>query len=175
MFTNILYSLIGFHSGEVVPQIKQILEEMNKMSISLASLVKKERSVKEVLYDKDWNVYFKLAYLSRQELQSMIGRNTKITFDPKTHSKEEKLDAEALSKEIAKTCVMGWTGVTFEWLAKVMNLDLSAIENVKDTLEFNQENLQELLTNTYGIEGWIFDTVKDAANFSEKKDEEAKN
>lgn len=145
------------------------------MGISLSSLVKKDRAVKEVMYDKDWKVFFKLAYLSRTDLQAMIGRNTKMDFDPKTHEKIEKLNAEALSKEIADTCILGWKGVTYKWLATVMAIDLSSIKNVDEELEFTRENLNDLLKNTYGIESWIFDTVKDAANFSEKKEAETKN
>jgi hypothetical protein len=144
------------------------------MSNTLASLVKKDRAVKTVLYDKDWKISFKVAYLSRTELQSMIGRNTKIDFDPKTHEKVEKLNAESLSKEIADTCVLGWEGVSHKWLATVMPIDIpEGKEN--EELEFSKENLETLLKNTYGIESWIFDTVKDAANFSAKKDAEVKN
>lgn len=145
------------------------------MGINIGSLVKKERSVKPVLYDKDWNVSFKLAYLSRTELQAMIGRNTKIDFDSRTHEKTEKLNAEKLSQEIADTCILGWSGVTYKWLATVMDIDLSTIKDINAEVEFTRENLNDLLKNTYGIESWVFDTVKDAANFSEKKDAEQKN
>jgi hypothetical protein len=167
----VLYSIIGIHSSEWFPVFKLIAgDEVMKLS----ELVKKERTVKPVLYDKDWKVSFKVAYLSRTELQSMIGRNTKIDFDPKTHEKVEKLNAEALSKEIADTCVLGWEGVTYKWLANVMPIDIPDSKDGEE-LEFSKENLETLLKNTYGIESWIFDTVKDAANFSEKKEAEAKN
>lgn len=145
------------------------------MGTSLSSLVKKERPVKFVQYDKNWNVEFKLAYLSRTELQAMIGRNTKIDFDPRTHEKVEKLNAEALSKEISDTCFVGWKGVTPKWVNSVMPLDLESVPNVDEELEFTKENVDTLLKGTYGIESWIFDTIKDAANFSEKKEAEVKN
>jgi hypothetical protein len=143
--------------------------------MNLSDLVTKSAVVKNVVYDKDFGVSFDLAFLGRSQLQQMLGRNTKISFDARTHSKEEKLDSDALSAEIANTCVKGWHGVTYKWLSTLFVLDLTKIENVDEELPFSTENLQYLMKNAYGLDSWLLDTVRDAANFNEKKEAERKN
>ncbi len=158
---------------DVIPHINQIIKECSNMNLS--DLVAKNGVVKNVVYDKDYNVSFDVMFLGRSQLQQMLGRNTKISFDARTHSKEEKLDSDALSNEIASTCVKGWHGVTYKWLSTIFPLDTAKIENMEAELPFTNENLQFLMKNAYGLDSWLLDTVRDAANFNEKKEAERKN
>lgn len=135
-----------------------------------------EKKPVPVTYDKDWGVSFDMLFLSKPELQKLVGRHTKTTFNPKTHVREEELDAIAMRREICEKCVKGWTGVTYKWLSSIMTIDVAKIENIDAVLPFNQENLATLLEEAYGLDTWILDTVRDAANFQEKKkDAEVKN
>lgn len=145
------------------------------MGLKLSDLIVKNKEAKNIDYDKDWKVGFKICFLSKPELQSLIGRFTKIEFNPKTHLKEENVDSEKLTDEIINKCVAGWYGVTYKWLGTQTPLDFTKIEKPEEELEFNKDNLNTLIKESYGIDSWIIDTVKNAANFNEKKEDEIKN
>lgn len=173
MFSMLLYHINCPSIFDVIPQINQIIKELSYMNLS--ELVSKGSVVKNVVYDKDYNVSFDLAFLGRSQLSQMLGRNTKIAFDARTHAKEEKLDSDALSTEIANTCVKGWHGVTYKWLSTLFVLNLPEGTNMDEELPFSTDNLQYLMKNAYGLDSWLLDTVRDAANFNEKKEAERKN
>lgn len=173
MFSIAWYLLECPSIFDVIPQLTNFIKEISSMNLS--DVVVKNSVVKNVVYDKDYNVSFDVAFLSRSQLQQMLGRNTKIAFDARTHNKEEKLDSDALSTEIANTCVKGWKGVTFKWLSTILVLDLTKVEDENAELPFTTENLQYLMKNAYGLDSWLLDTVRDAANFNEKKEAERKN
>jgi hypothetical protein len=146
------------------------------MAFSLNSLISKEKKVKSIVYDKDWGVSFDIAFLNKVEFQNLIGKHTKITFDPKTHQSNDKLDTESLNDEIIKTCIKGWKGVTFEWLSQQIVLDTDQIEDMKAELAYSEDNAIALLKNAYGIDNWLIDTIRNAANFNDKaKEAEVKN
>lgn len=161
---------------ELIPEIKTSFQEYIRMGIDLNSLivVQKEKVTKDVVYDKDWNIKFKLVFLSKPELQALIGKHTKVDWN-KQHQKEETLNAEKLTEEILDTCVKGWSGLTYEWLQQHIPLDMSKIDNPKAEIEFSRENLNTIVKNAFGIDSWILESVKNAANFSEKFQEQVKN
>jgi hypothetical protein len=146
------------------------------MNIDLSQIVvKDQKKATNVIYDKDWKVSFDLMYLSKTELQALIGKHTKIDFNKKTHQKEEVINTETLNEEIAETCIKGWHGVNLKWLSTVLVLDTSKAGNLEEDVDFNKKNLMIVVKNVYGFDNWLIDTIKDASNFSEKKAEEAKN
>lgn len=144
--------------------------------IDLSQMVKTDtKKPVNIVYDKNWKVSFDLVYLSKTDLQALIGKHTKIDFNKKSHIKEEIINTEALNEEIAETSVKGWHGVTPEWLATLILLDLSKFENPKAEVDFTKANLMVLLKQAYGWDNWLIDTIKEASNFNEKKEAEAKN
>lgn len=146
--------------------------------MELKSLVQKAKAVRkinDVVYDKDWNVGFKLQFLPKADLQRMIGKHTEIDFDSRSHTREEKINNKNLTREILDTCVVGWFGVTPKWLATQVPLDLSDVEDPNAEVPFSQENLLTIIDESYNLEGWIFENVKDAGKFSKKIEAEVKN
>lgn len=142
--------------------------------MNLKELVVKE-VIKDVVYDKDYNVVVKLKYIPRSEVQNIMNRNTKIEFNKKTHKSEEVLDGEKLTKDMARTVVKGWTGITYKYLSTVVVLDMSKITDPEAEVEFSDDNLMFLIEQSYDFGSWLIDTVRDASNFSEKKEAEIKN
>jgi len=172
MFSMLWYLMDCPSIFDVIPQITNLIRELYSMDIS--KLAVKTPKLTTVMYDKDFGVSFDLNFLSRPELQQLIGQNTKITFDPKSHSKEEKLDSEALSVAISNRCVKGWKGVNLKWLKTQIPLEPST-DDENAEIPFTQENLAFLMKNAYGLDSWILDNVREAANFNEKKEAELKN
>lgn len=143
--------------------------------MNLNDLVVKTDVINEVMYDKDYNVVVKLKYLPRAEVQAIMARNTKVVFNKKSHKQDSELDGESLTKELAKMVVKGWKGVTYKYLSTIVVIDAKKIKNMDEEIEFNEDNLMFLVNNSYDFGSWLIDTVRDASNFSEKKEAELKN
>lgn len=132
------------------------------------------RKPKNVVYDKDWGVSFDIIFLSKSEMQKLMSKNTKLVFNPRTHTKEEEIDGEGMRAEIVRNCVKGWKGVTYKWLSSIIVFDTTQVK-LEDEVEFNEDNRDILFKEAYGLDSWLLDTVRNAANFNEKKDAEIKN
>ena len=174
MLSLMWYYFLGLFSWEVVPHFNTILKEYFKIMIKLSDYVVKSREPKEIVYDKDWNIKFKLIFISRPELQVMVGKFTKIDFNRVSHAKEEMVESEKLTDAIMDKCVVGWSGINFKWLSTQMLIPSEQIESTEE-IPFSQDNLKDLIKESYHIGEWIVDNVKNAANFNEKKAEEIKN
>ncbi|PKP53819.1 MAG: hypothetical protein CVT92_02485 [Bacteroidetes bacterium HGW-Bacteroidetes-1] len=127
-----------------------------------------KNNVAPVTYDDTFKVSFDLMFLPKRELQKITASNTKMKANPKTHVMEEQMDSEAVRKEICQMCVKGWKNVTYKWLANHINVDLTKV-NPDEELPFSQDNLTDLMEMMYGLDGWIFDSVKNAANFKDEQ------
>lgn len=131
--------------------------------------------VKPVVYDKDYNVVVDFKYIPRSEVQAIMNRNTKIEFNKKTHKPEEVMDGEKLAKDMARTVIKGWKGMTYKFFSTIAAIDLSMVDNPDAEIEFNEEHLMLLIDNSYDFSTWILDTVRDAETFSKLKEVETKN
>ena len=134
----------------------------------LKNMMVVEKKPVPVLYDADFKVSFDLLFLSKSELQTLLSKHTKTEFNPRTHQPTEKVKGDDLTNEVIETCVKGWSGVTYEWLAKMLNLDISKVVKT-DLVPFSMEDMKHLVKETYALDSWILDTVRDAANFSVKE------
>ena len=142
--------------------------------MGLKDIIKKNR-VSEVPFDEKFGVLFQLEFLHKSELQKITALYTKKTVNPHTRQMEDDLDFEKMKKVIFERCVKGWKGMTYRWLATKIPIDMSSV-NPDDEYQFSQENLAELVEVMYGLDSWIFDAVKDAANFQDEMEKaEVKN
>lgn len=134
----------------------------------------KAKEIKSVLvtYDADYNVKFALNYIDKSEMTRLNGQFTRLKFNPKTHNKDEELDTEGLTKRICELGVAGWSGVTPRWLSTLIPIDMSSVADMDEEIPFSQENLQELFKSVFGLEGWIFENVRNGESFN-KSDKEA--
>jgi len=144
--------------------------------MELKNLVLNEVPAKKVLYDEDYEIYFDIKFLSKTKLSKMTARHTSIKIDRKTHQPKEDLDTDSLRKEMCETCVKGWYGVTYKWLSTIMPLDKDQIENMDEEVEFSHSALETVIENSYNLDGWIFETVRDCAKLANSQvEEEIKN
>lgn len=146
--------------------------------MNIKDLKAKEVNSAHVVYDEDYNVKFILRFIEKPEMTRLNGQFTRMKFNPKTHAREEELDIEGLRKRICELGVAGWSGITPRWLATVMPIDLDAIENMDAEIDFTLENLEQLCENVYGLDGWIFENVRNGENFNKNlahKEEQIKN
>jgi len=158
--------------------IQQIyFKEILKMQIDLEKIIMKQETIKakEITYDKDWKVAFMLVFISKPEFQSLVSKHSHYNWNPKNHQREDSLDTDSLHEELIKKCVLGWKGVTYEWLRTQTLLDLTGVTNLKEEIDFSEKNLKMLFKICYGLDNWLIETIKNASNFNEKQDVEIKN
>lgn len=134
--------------------------------MSLKDILKKNR-VSKVAFDEKFGVFFMLEFLHKSELQKITALYTRKAVNPHTRQMEDELDFEKMKKVIFERCVKGWEGMTYRWLATRIPIDLKSVEPDSE-FPFSQESLSELVESMYGLDGWIFDSVKDAANFQDE-------
>ncbi len=141
----------------------------------------KAKSVSSALvtYDEDFGVKFNLNYIDKAEMTRLNGQFTKSKFNPKTHNRDEDLDIEGLRKRICEIGVCGWVGVTPRWLATIIPIDTDAIgDKMDEEISFSLEELEDLTKAAFGIDGWIFENVRNGENFNKDqkhKDAQVKN
>jgi hypothetical protein len=146
--------------------------------MNIKDLKAKEVKSAMVTYDEDFKVKFNLNYIEKSEMTRLNGQFTRTKFNPKSHSKEEELDIEGLRKRICEIGVSGWAGVTPRWLSTVMPIDADGIGNMDEEIAFSQENLTDLCDAIYGLDGWIFENVRNGEHFNKNqahKDDQVKN
>ena len=137
------------------------------MLLNLSDIVSKNPNSSFVTYDESRNVSFELKFIDKKELNRLNQQFTKMQFNPKTQQREEQLDVDALRKEICRLGVIGWKGITLRWLIDQVPIDPAAIEgkDLDEEIDFSQDNLNFLCDKLYGIDNWIFDSVRNAENF----------
>ena len=119
-----------------------------------------------VMYDEDHKVGFILKFIDKSEMTRLNGQFTRSKFNPKSHQKEEELDIEGLRKRIGELGVAGWQGITPRWLSTIIPIDTSKIEDMDEEIPFSLEELEDLLSSAYGLDGWIFENVRNGENFN---------
>lgn len=152
------------------------------LDLNLNDLAVDNELTADVEYDADNKVSFTLKYIDKDDLTRLQGKCTaKDKFNSKTHQREDIVDYEKLKKEVCKLGVLGWKGVTLNWIQSINpRIDLSKYseEDLNKEIKFSQDNLMFVCNSGYsGIDLWIFDNVRDAKNFTEIKnsEEELKN
>ena len=137
------------------------------MKLNLGEIKAKNVTESEVVYDDSRHISFTLKYVDRKKLNDLNKQFTKTKFNPKTHQKEESVDYEALRDEICRTCVIGWKGVTLGWLQTQMPIDPEVVKKngIDAEIDFDEENLKELVSSGNGIDTWILEQVRDPENF----------
>lgn len=128
-----------------------------------------------ITYDAGSNVKFKIGYMKKSEFQRLIQKHTKMEFNTKTHQREEVINHENLSKEIFHTYILGWEGVTHEWLASKIPYEIPQGFKPTDQVEFSVDNLDAIVEALYGIDAWAMEAIKNFDNFNDKKEAQAKN
>jgi hypothetical protein len=138
--------------------------------MSLKSLLKEVSNW--VPFDEDAGVYFNLNFLHKSVIKKINAMNTKKTFNKRTRQPEEELDVEGFKREMFEKSVVGWKGVTYNWLSKQVPLELDKIEDPDAEIPFSQQNLCDVAEMVSNLDIWLLDSVQEGSNFQAIKDED---
>lgn len=100
----------------------------------------------------------RLKYQGRQAIREIAKRSTvySIGSDMK---KSENLDIDLFNKLFINACVLGWSGLTLEVLAKLVLI--GDVADPSEEVPFSQENAEFLLNSSELFDKFINATVHD--------------
>lgn len=139
---------------------------MKKLNLSQLAL-----SNKRVEFDFPGMEGFKvsLAYQSRNALEKLRDDSTVQKVDAESGLPYQDLDRDLYVKNYVARTVLGWKGFKMEYLAKLILIDETQIEDMNEEIEFEQENAVYLVTNSERFDTWITSTLRKLDNFRSSK------
>lgn len=83
-----------------------------------------------------------------------------------------ELDNDKFVSELAKYCVVGWTGLTFAVASDLLPLDESAIEDMSEEIEYCEEDAVEIIRESATLSEWVLKRARDLKTFRRLADTE---
>lgn len=108
-----------------------------------------------------------ISYLTRDELMKIRSKALTSKVSRKTRQVEEELDSELFQKLYIQAVIKGWEGLKYEYLAKMVPVDLSQVPEGEEELEFSISNAEVLMKNASGFDAWVTDVLDDVQNFTQ--------
>lgn len=130
-------------------------------TLSLKTLAVASKDV-EVEYPNMPGFKVKLVYLSRESLISLRKKATKITY--KRNTPIEEYDAELFAQLYVAATVKGWSGLTLEYLARLLPIDLG-IADITQELPYSPEEALLLTKGSTEFDAFVAEVVGDLGNF----------
>lgn len=101
-----------------------------------------------------------------REVSRKLKTDSEVTkIDPKLRMPVTALDEDKFVEGFAKVAVKGWKGLKYGYLKDLLLVDESAIEDQEALVEYNTDNVIELLKNSQIFDSWINDMVFDIERF----------
>ena len=135
------------------------------MSISLKTLLVPSKSL-EVEYPGMPEFKIKVAFLSRETLQTIRKKSTKTSF--KNRQPVEELNDELFLELYVKNAIKGWSGLKLKYLEQLAPVDLTG-QDASAELEYSEENALYLMKNSTNFDSYVSEKVTDLGNFSTSK------
>ena len=107
----------------------------------------------------------KIAAVSR-EVSRKLKTDSEVTkIDPKLRMPVTELDEEKFVESFAKVAIKGWKGFKYAYLKDLLLVDESQIEDPEALVDFNVENVIQLLKHSQIFDSWVNDMVFDIERF----------
>lgn len=107
-----------------------------------------------------------LAYLTRDELMKIRKKASSNVVNKKTRQIEEQVDSDLFQEIYISSVIKNWTGLKYKYLAKLLPIDESAIEDLDAELEFSKDNAVTLMKNASDFDSWVTEVLDDVQNFT---------
>lgn len=115
----------------------------------------------------------KIPYLEKSELQNILERSKVREWD-RRHQPVEKISDKKVSRNLAHL-IIDWRGLTLGKLAEIVPIKVSK-EEANTPVPYSKANAETLISEAYGLDNFLVDTLTDLQTFREKKlEEEVKN
>jgi len=101
----------------------------------------------------------RVAAVSR-ELSRKIRKESEVTkIDPKLRMPTLELDEDLFVQKFAEAAIKGWTGLKYKYLAELVLVDMSQVEDPEAEVEFSMDNVVQLIKHSQIFDTWINEQV----------------
>lgn len=143
--------------------------------MSKISTLAVSEKVVEVEYPDIEGFFIEVCYLSREELQKIRKKSSKITWNKITRQREEEIDDDRFLKHYAEKAVRGWKGLKIKHLAEMLPVDLTGA-NLEEDVPYTLDDALDLLRYSPDFDRFLGDVMNDLTIFSqEERESEEKN
>ena len=109
----------------------------------------------------------KISYLDKGELRQIMKRSKVREYDRRSHQPVEKMSDEKLTRNLAHL-IIDWRDLTLGKLAEMVPIKIDP--NEADTIvTYSQKNAETLISEAYGLDNFLMDTVTELPAFREEK------
>lgn len=133
--------------------------------MSIKRLIK-EKSVREIPVDGMPGFFVTLTYLSKDTIRKMADKHTRVKFNRKTGKEEKEFNGDDFTEEFVSAVVVGWRGLTYNYLARFVAVDESAVSNPDEEIPFTQEDALELMKQSTAFSEWVDGCLNDIELFT---------
>jgi len=107
-----------------------------------------------------------LSYLTRDELMKIRDKSTTKNFGRRNRKVEDEVDNDVFQSEYFRAVIKNWRGLKYEYLPKLIPVDLSEVENLEDELEYSEKNAEALMKNCSDFDGFVGSILEEVSNFT---------
>ena len=108
---------------------------------------------------------FDLAFLSKEQLQKVVEKCTKIRIDPKTRQQTEQLDDDLFLSTYVSAIIKGWDGFKFKYLNEFIVWKTAGIDQ-DDEMDYSEGNAITLMKSSTVFDNWVSDQISDLGKFT---------
>lgn len=95
-----------------------------------------------------------------RDVSKKLREDSEVTrLDSKLRIPVKELDEKLFLEKFAKAAVLGWSGLTYEHLSKLMLIDVASIKDMSEEVEYSEENAVVLLQNSVTFDSWLNEMV----------------
>ena len=88
-----------------------------------------------------------LAYLTRDELMKLRDKATNTKISRRSRKPEDEVDNELFQHLYFKAVIKDWRGLKYEYLPKLIPVDLSNEPDLEAELEYTEKNAEVIMKN----------------------------
>lgn len=135
--------------------------------MDLANMIVPSKTI-DIEYPGCPDLYFSIAYLTRDELKKLREKATTQKFSKKTRQPEEEVDNDLFQDLYIQSVVKGWKGFKYRYLEKMIPVAVPEEEYDEGNglFEFTKENATLFMKNAPDFDRWISDLLEDVENFT---------
>jgi hypothetical protein len=134
----------------------------------LISAIKKagaSEKVVEFQYPYVTEVFFSLAYASKQLLKGITDEARESFFNTRSRQQEDRINDEKFSRASARQLIKSWRGLTVGRLRKiVVGLEISGDDNQE--VLYDEELAFVMMDNSIDLQLWVVNTATDVSNYA---------
>ena len=129
----------------------------------------------EVEYPDIEGFFIEVCYLSREELQKIRKKSSKVSWNKITRQREEEVNDDLFLKHYAEKAVRGWRGLQIKHLAEMLPVDLEGA-NLDEDVPYTMDDALDLLRYSPDFDRFLGDVMNDLTIFAqEERESEEKN